>query len=194
MHKTIIVTAVAVAALVVPAGSASSMPLVRLAQAASKHPAAPTVPATSDYLRASLMGDMFEVQAAQVAQNKSQNPYIQNFAQLMARDHGAIRDELASILKQSSFDFSPPSDLDNEHAAMVDQLKDLANGSFDRSYIQQQIEAHEAALRLQNNYAKAGRDQQLRKFAAEIVPKIRAHLELAKQVFSRITRVASRSR
>ena len=193
MRKAYFVTAAAVAALI-PVGSASSMPLVRLGRTASQHPAAAAEPATSDYLRASLMGDMFEVQAAQVAQGKSKNPYVQNFAQMMARDHGAIRDELAAILKQNSFDFAAPANLDNEHSAMVDQLRDLKDASFDRSYIQQQIEAHQAALRLQNDYSRSGRDQPLRKFAAEIVPKIRAHLELARQVYSRITRIASRSR
>ena len=169
------------------------MPLVRLSQPAATHRAALALPATSDYLKASVMGDLFEVNAAKIAQNKSRNSVVENFAAAMIRNHSATGDALAAILKQNSFDFSPPSTLDNEHAAMVDQLGSLTDGSFDRSYIQQEIAAHEAALRVQSDYAKGGRDQLLRKFAAETVPKIRADLLLARQIYSRLTRIASRA-
>jgi putative membrane protein len=77
---------------------------------------------------------------------------------------------------------------------MVHELGALDTGGFDGRYLQQQIEAHEAALRLESNYAKGGRDQPLRKFAAETAPKVRAHLDLARQIFAKLSRIASRSR
>lgn len=194
MRKVVFLAAALLAGAVSAPSGISAMPLVRLAQAASKHPAAPTIPDTSDYIRASVMGDMFEIQAAKVAQARSHNADIQRFATMMIHDHGEIADGLAAILKQGSFDFAPPATLDSEHAAMVSELNSLADASFDRSYVQQQIEAHEAALRLENDYAKGGRDQPLRKFAAQTAPKVHAHLELARQLYSRITRIASRSR
>ena len=194
MRRAVFAAAAILAGAVSAPLAVSAMPLVRLAQAASKHPAAPTIPETSDYIRASVMGDMFEVQAAKVAQAKSHNPDIQRFAAMMIREHGEIGDELAAILKQASFDFAPPTSLDSEHAAMVSELNSLADASFDRSFLQKQIEAHEAALRLENDYAKVGRDQPLRKFAAQTAPKVHAYLELARQLYSRITRIASRSR
>jgi len=194
VRKAAFVAAAILAGAVSAPSAVSAMPLVRLAQAASKHPAAPTIPDTSDYIRASVMGNMFEVQAAKVAQAKSHNPDVQRFAAMMIRDHGEIGDELAALLKQGSFDFSPPASLDSEHAAMVSELNSLADVSFDRSYVQQEIEAHEATLRLENDYAKGGRDQPLRKFSVQTAPKVHAHLELARQLYSKITRIASRSR
>lgn len=194
MRKALsLAAAILVGAVFVPS-AVSAMPLVRLAQSASKHPAVSAIPDTSDYIRASVMGDMFAVEAAKVAQAKSHNADIQRFAAVMIHDHGEIADGLAVILKQGSFDFAPPANLDNEHGAMVSELNSLADTSFDRSYVQQQIEAHEATLRLENDYAKGGRDQTLRKFAAQTAAKVHAQLELARQLYSRITRIASRSR
>jgi putative membrane protein len=172
------------------------MPLVRLAHAdtAPHGAAAKAAPDTSDYIRATLMGDMFEIEAANVAQAKSRDMDLHNLAAMLIRDHSATRDALSDLLRRSSFGFTPPASLDDEHAAMVHELQNLDIAAFDRRYAQQQVQALEGALRLQNDYAKGGRDQPLRKFASELVPKVRAHLESARQLFSKLNRVASRSR
>jgi putative membrane protein len=194
--KALPLTVVALAALTFGHGTGSAMPLVRLAHAdtAPHGAAAKAAPDTSDYIRAALMGDMFEIEAAKVAQVKSRDVDMQRFAVTMIRDHGATRDALSDLLRRNSFGFTPPASLDDEHAAMVHELQTLDSAAFDRRYLQQQIQALEGTLRLQNDYARGGRDQPLRKFAAETVPKVRAHLEFARQIFSKSNRVASRSR
>jgi putative membrane protein len=194
VQKAIFVTA-AMFSVLMPATQVSALPLVRLAHADAVHRStAGSLPTTSDYVSSALMSDKFEVAAARVAQDKARNSDVQRFAQTMVRDHGATSDELTGILKQNAFAFTPPTDLDDEHAAMVRELADTAATDFDRHYMQQQIDSHQAALRVQNAYAHGGRDQVLRKYAAEMAPKLRAHLELARQILSRISRVASRSR
>jgi hypothetical protein len=96
--------------------------------------------------------------------------------------------------KQSAFAFTAPPQLDDEHAAMVHGLQVSPKTDFDRRFLQQQITVQEASLRLENEYSKGGRDQLLRKFAGETAPRIKVHLELARRIFSKIMRVASRTR
>jgi putative membrane protein len=193
VQKAIFLTAAMLAALVPAATRVSALPLVRLAQADAIHRGAGrSILATSDYVKSALMSDKFEIAAARIAQGKSRNSDVQHFAQMMIQDHGATSDELTGILKQNAFAFTPPADLDDEHAAMVRELGDTPAPDFDRHYIQQQIDSHQSALRVQSAYVRDGRDQVLRKYAAETAPKIRAHLELARKIFSAMSRIASR--
>jgi putative membrane protein len=194
VSKILLLATASAVTLLMTSASVLALPLVQSTISVASHrEAAPSAPDTSDYLRAAIMGDKFEVNAAQVARSKSQNHDVQRFAQMMVRDYSSADSELSSILKQSAFSFTPPANLDNEHAAMVHELQSSPLVDFDRRYMQLQIAAHESALRLQNDYARAGRDQPLRKFALGTVPKIKMHLELARQIFAKMSRLALRS-
>ena len=189
---------IAVSALVSLAtidSAAIALPLVRLAQADASHRVlARFAPDTSDYIRATAMGDNFDVQAGKVAQAKTRSDDVQRFAQMMVAEHASASDGLSAILRQNAFAFTLPATLDDEHTAMVRELDDSQRADFDRRYMQQQIDALQSALRVQGAYAHGGRDLLLRRFAAESVPKIRAQLELAGQTVARMNRVALRLR
>ena len=168
----------------------SAMPLVGVGQQGTQ--ASPSVPDTSDYVTATLMGDKFEVAAAKVAQGKSSNYEVQRFAQMMISDHSASSEALSTLLKQNTFAFAAPAKLDNEHAALVRQLWDSPKTDFSRRYMEQQVAMQESALRLQNTYAQGGRDDSLKKFASTTSPKLKMQLELARRILSKMMRVASR--
>ena len=194
MQKAIFLVAAMLAALVTAATQVSALPLVRLAQADAIHRGeGRSALATSDYVKSTLMSDKFEIAAARIAQEKSRNSDVQRFAQMTIQDRGATSDELTGILKQNAFAFTPPAELDDEHAAMVRELGNTPATDFDRHYIQQQIDAHQSALRVQYAYVRGGRDQVLRQYAAETAPKIRTQLELARKLFSAMSRIASRA-
>ena len=58
---------------------------------------------------------------------------------------------------------------------MVESLE--FTGDFDATYRRQQIQVHEAALKLHSDFAVSGESATLRPVARNAVPIIRAHLE-----------------
>ena len=168
--------------------SAWALPMVQIARPVTDHHSAATLASdTADYIRNAAIGDMFAIAAARVAQKKSHNYDVQRFAQMAIDDNRAFADALTLTLKQAEFAMTLPALLDTEHAQLVKQLEATPQSDFDASYMQQQIMAHQSALRVHASYAKNGRDQSLRQYAGQAIPKIRLQLTLAERIFEKIS-------
>ena len=80
---------------------------------------------------------------------------------------------------------SPP-DLSADHQQMLAQLQGLSGADFDRAYVSQQMQAHQAALRVQQGYATQGDDPNLRAAAAKIVPVVETHIAMLQRMSARM--------
>jgi putative membrane protein len=69
-----------------------------------------------------------------------------------------------------------------DHQAVLDQLRGAAPGTFDMAFKNAQINAHQQALTLHQNYAASGDVPALRNLAAGAVPAIQAHLTQAQSL------------
>jgi putative membrane protein len=124
-------------------------------------------------------GDMYEIQAGQLAAQKSQNAKIKDFAQTMVKDHTQTTQMLMMALPSG---MTAPKDLDKRRQGMLDNLKNSPSGEFDKRYVTQQVAAHKEALTLMQGYAKHGDNAQLKSFASVAAPKIQQHLNMAKML------------
>jgi len=120
-----------------------------------------------------------EVVAGNLAQEKSKSPQIKAFAQQMVADHTKANQKLGDIAR--SLDLSVP-----DEAALSDKVKKVIlewrDESFDKSYINNQVDAHEKAVKLFQDQASASDQPELKAFASETLPKLQHHLEQAKQL------------
>jgi putative membrane protein len=132
---------------------------------------------TSAFVQNAARSDMYEIQAADLAQQKSQNSQIKDFAQMMAKDHMMTTQKLMAALPAG---VAAPKDLDKRRQGMLDNLKNSSAGEFDKRYVTQQVNAHEEALTLLQGYSKRGDNAQLKQLAAQTAPMVQMHLTLAK--------------
>lgn len=123
--------------------------------------------------------DMYEIQAANMALQRSQNAQIKDFAQMMVKDHTQTSQKLMSTLPAGMM---APKDLDKRRQGMLDNLKNSAPGEFDKRYVAQQIAAHQEAVTLMRGYGDRGDNPQLKQLAAATAPKVEQHLQLAKML------------
>jgi len=123
--------------------------------------------------------DMYEIQAGQLAQQKSQNSQVKDFAQMMVKDHTMTTQMLMGVLPSG---IAPPKDLDKRRQGMLDNLKNSPAGEFDKRYAAQQVAAHKEARTLMQGYAKRGDNAQLKSFASQVEPKIAQHLQMAEKL------------
>jgi putative membrane protein len=135
-----------------------------------------------DFVTAAATTDMFEVQAAKVADARSTNPDVKAFAREMIKAHTATTHALTGILKAENSKITPPAALDGMHKSELENLDKATGRSFDRMYIGQQVKAHSDASAVFAGYIKAGGDPKIEAFAKKTLPTIEHHLEMANKV------------
>ena len=134
------------------------------------------------YLAQAASADQFEIQSAQLAQQMSQNQSVRYFAGMLVSDHTYSTQMLMSAAAAAHI-YPPPPGLLPQHQAMLDQLHAAGSGyAFDQAFQQMQIQAHQQALALHQNYATGGDVPALRATAGQIVPVVQRHLAMAQSL------------
>lgn len=130
------------------------------------------------YVDMAASGDMYERESARLALQRSTDPRHREFAQVLLRDHGGTTAQLVAAARAAGI--APPARMQPMHVQMLDELR--TSTSFDATFHQQQVRAHQMALDLHESYARRGDRDGLRAVASTIVPVIRMHLEQMEQM------------
>jgi putative membrane protein len=120
-----------------------------------------------------------EIQTSQLALDKSQSDDIHQFAQMMIDDHTAANQKLAAIANGLQVKMASETELMDRAKKMILQYRD---GSFDKAYVNNQVKAHEATIKLFQNEAKTSQTPELTAFVKDTLPKLQQHLDMAKQL------------
>jgi len=139
---------------------------------------------TGAFVQNASQGDMYEIQAAKIAQEKAQNPDLKAFAKMMVTDHTALENQMKPLINKAGK--TPPADLDQRRKGFLDNLKAAGPSDFDKVYIDQQVAAHKETLDLMKGYADNGDDAALKAAAAKAAPKVQAHLDRAQELQAKI--------
>ena len=126
--------------------------------------------------------NQFEIQSSQLALTASQNPAVQNFANMLIADHSAMGQQMAAAAAAARLAPPPPTLLPAQQA-MLDQLRASGTGpSFDMAFQQAQIQAHQQGIALMQNYSSGGDVPALRTLAAGAIPIMQRHLATAQSL------------
>lgn len=136
-------------------------------------------PKTADFVKEAAISDMFEIQSSQLAQSKG-NDADKAFASQMIEAHQKTTDELKAMVESGKVKATLPTQMDSPHQKMLDKLKDLNGADFDKQYDADQVGGHKDAVSLFTRYAKKGGDAALKAWAAQTLPTIQHHLDMAK--------------
>ena len=153
--------------------------ILALAAAAPLALAAGNSPDTSFY-RALAEGGMTEVDLAKLAEQKTENPKIKDFAAMMVQDHSVANEKLESLA--ASKQVAMPRTLGASGMATKSKFESLDGARFDKSYIKAQVKAHEDTVALLEKEVSSGQDPDARAFAQSILPTIQHHLESARSL------------
>lgn len=134
------------------------------------------MPGTSaDYVMMAGASDLYEIESSRMAQERTQDPAVREFAAMMIEHHTGTTKALTAAARAAGLNPAPPQ-LMPQHRGMIDELRSLKGEGFDAAYMMQQRRAHDMALELHRNYAANGDNDQLRKAAASAVPVVEKHI------------------
>jgi putative membrane protein len=140
---------------------------------------------TGSFVSNASQSDMYEIQAAAIAQKRSKNPDVKAFAKMMATDHTAMSNEMKPLIAAAGQ--QPSADLDQRRKGFLDNLNGAPAADFDKTYIDQQVAGHQEALDLMKGYADHGSDAGLKGGASKAIPKIQMHLDKAKEIQAKLS-------
>ena len=126
------------------------------------------------------ISDMYELQAAKIAADKSSNAGVDELAAMITTDHTASSAKLKSVAPTAAPDVTLPTMLDERRQGMIDNLNAAAPADFDRVFLTQQVAAHNEALTLLNGFKDNTDAPALAAMAMELIPKITMHRDHAK--------------
>lgn len=97
------------------------------------------------FLTESAEGGLKEIQFAQLAQQKSTNDQVKNFAQQMITDHTQLNNDMLPFAQQAGL--TPPTQLKPKDQAEYDKLSKLSGSAFDKAYVQSMVKDHHKDLK-----------------------------------------------
>lgn len=148
---------------------------------------AATTTTAGGFVTAAATSDMYEIQAAKLAQQTSTNPAVKKFAARMIKDHTASSDKLKALLAKGGINATLPTDLDERRKGMLDNLAKAKPADFDKMYADQQMAAHDEAVTLLKGFVDHGDNADLKAFATSILPTVQEHEAMAKQIQASLT-------
>ncbi len=120
-------------------------------------------------------GGISEVDLGKLAEQKSTNPKMKEFAERMVKDHSAANEKLQSLA--ASKNISLPSSASATQLATKAKLEVLTGQTFDDSYIKSQLKAHTQTVSLLQKEIASGQDADAKGFAKSLLPTVRSHLK-----------------
>jgi putative membrane protein len=152
-------------------------------------PAADVVNAVDvTFLKQLAIGGRAEVELGKLAGERSSVANITTFGKRMVKDHGDANGKLASLARSAKV--SLPDGLDAEHEAARTELQAQNGANFDRKYIESQIKDHQKAVELLIHEIGSGQHAGVRQFAAQTLPAVMEHLDMAKSLLAEVAGAA----
>jgi putative membrane protein len=182
---------ISLAALALAAFSLSPALAQEAAAPAAQPPAAASdsasdmtnVTSPQDFADKAGVANMFEIESSKVALEKATSDDVKTFAQKMVDDHTKAGEEMKTAA-DSQGGITVPTELDDAHQQMLDQLNGASGDDFDQMYIQMQTDAHKQAVALFDAYSKNGEDGALKDFAGKTLPTLQEHYDMVQKLGS----------
>jgi len=154
-----------------------------LAQTPPPPPPAEAKTTADAYVKAAGASDQFEIQSSQIALQKTQNPAVRKFADMLIKHHQKTTAATVKAAQKAGLTPPPPA-LDPGAQPSITELQNASAADFDRIYLAQQVPAHQAALDLHQSYAANGDKAPLKTSARAAVPIVKQHITAAEKLMA----------
>ena len=137
---------------------------------------------SEDFAKKVAISDSMEIQSSQLALSRGADSDTKPFAEKMVKDHKQTSAELQALVENGKLKVTLPTALDPDHQKKLDDLKAKSGRDFDSAYDRMQVQAHQEAVALFEQYAREGENPNLKAWAAKTLPHLKEHLVMAQRL------------
>lgn len=141
---------------------------------------APVDKESSDFAVKAADGGMLEVQLGKLAQERGQNQRVKDFGAMMVRDHSSANEELKGIAGYKNITL--PDSVGTDFQKHIDDLSKKSGKDFDKAYIEMMVSDHKKDVDMFQKASGNLADIDLKAFATNTLPTLKAHLDSANAV------------
>jgi putative membrane protein len=169
-----------------PAGGPAAQPGAAAQPAAGHEARDRTSPDQADqnmdqhFAREVAQANLFEIQAAQLAEQRVQSQDVKQFAQTIVQDHQQANQKLQQIAQSKGIDL--PKDLDEVHQAKLQKMQKLQGKHFEKHFVYGMVAGHVMAVLEFRDASQELQDKDLKQFATQTLPKLQHHLQMAERL------------
>ena len=136
-----------------------------------------------DFIQDQLEDGTAEVTLGKLAAERAAHPEVKEFAQMMVREHQMAGEELRQAATAANLQLETPQgeETNRDHKNAQEELMKLNGPEFDKKYMDLMVEEHEEAVSEIEKQTDT-ENAEVRRWAAKTLPKVRQHLEHARQL------------
>jgi putative membrane protein len=139
----------------------------------------------AEFAKKAAQGNMAEVKLGELAQEKGSSDAVKNFGKRMVNDHSKANEELKTTAAKDNIQL--PSDLDTKDQAAYDRLSKLSGPAFDKAYSRDMVRDHEKDVAEFHKEANAGKNEDIKNYAAQTAPILEDHLKEARKLMQSVS-------
>lgn len=132
--------------------------------------------ATSEFMVNAPEANMAIIQFGKIAQEKTLNQRVKNYASMMVRDHSKASDELKTLAAQKNV--ALPTNISEVHQRKADALNRLRGLGFDKGYMHMMEDGHKSTVRAFEKNTD-NNDADIRAFVHKMLPTFIKHRDSA---------------
>lgn len=118
-----------------------------------------------------------EIQLGQLAQTKSTDKEVKKIGKMMEDDHTKSLNELKELASKKGI--AIPTSLTKDGQDAYNELNDKKENDFNEDYCEKMVKGHKDAISKFEKAATDAEDQDIKTWAAAMLPKLRMHLDNA---------------
>lgn len=138
----------------------------------------------SDYLVMAAEVDMKEIELGKLAQTKSTNADVKALGKMMVEAHTKAAAETKAFAAKKNITL--PASLTEKVQDTYKDLNDKNGHDFDKAYADKMVEGHEKMIEKMEKASEKAEEADVRMWAANMLPALRAHLEHAKMTKEKV--------
>jgi len=135
---------------------------------------------TKDFLIKAAEGGLVEVEAGQLAQQKSTNNRVNSFAVMMVNDHTGANSQVKSLAQARGV--SLPTAAPEPEKQKAAKAGEKTGAAFDKAYMDMMVADHEKTIDLFKKGRDQSQDAEVKTFIDNTIPKLQQHLDSAKAI------------
>ena len=135
------------------------------------------------FISNAIEGDIAEVDAGQLAQQKGKSEAVKQYGAMLVKDHGDHKDKAIAVANQLGV--TPPTGSSVTAKATYLKLKVLSGDTFDRSFARTMVSDHQADIKMYQ--AEQGKSDAAGQLAKETLPILQHHLQEAQSLVRETT-------
>jgi len=147
-----------------------------------------TAPTDPQIAMIAVTADNVDIDAAKLAADKTKNPKVKDFANLMIRDHTSVNKKataLAKKLKITPEESDTSRSLKSDGDKNLEKLRGMSGAEFDKAYIDNEVSYHEAVAKVvDDTLIPNAKNAELKSLLESAKPVFASHLTHAKELQS----------